>query len=262
MIKSKSISKLATVGYAAKGLVYGIVGVLAAMAAFGDGGQVGGPKEALQQASQTPFGGVLLVLIGVGLLAYGIFRLLGAFADIEAEGSDKAGVAKRMGYFGSGLAHLGLAAFAFGGLGSSAGKETLVAKVLGLPGGTIAVAVVGLSIIGAGVYQWVKALAGKYRQRFSLDQYSPTKRRWVHRIAKLGLISRGVIFPLIGGFLVYAALTSDPEKAKGMGGALETLASQPGGVWLMGMTALGLLCYGIYCEVLATYGHWGRSSRA
>ncbi|BCX46953.1 conserved hypothetical protein [Haloferula helveola] len=256
------ISKLATTGYASKGIVYGAVGVLAAMAAFGTGGSVEGPKGALSEIGSTAWGGILLVLIGVGLLAYGIYRLLGAFADIHSEGQDGSGIAKRLGYFGSGLVHCGLAAYALMGVGGSGSgtEESLTAKALSMPGGALLVGAVGLGIIGAGIYQWVKALTGKYANRFTLDRYTATKRKWIERIAKMGLIARGVIFPLIGFFLIVAATNSDPSQTKGMGEALQTLSGWESGPWLLGLTAIGLVCYGIYCEVLAIYGRWRHSA--
>lgn len=252
------ISPLATSGYAAKGVVYGIIGVLAAMTAFGEGGAITGSDGALREVGSFPLGDVLLVVIGIGLLAYGIFRLLGAFIDLESEGSDKSGLAKRLGYLGSGVAHLGLATAAFGGLGGSGsgGEKALTAKVLGWPGGPWLVGLVGVAIIAAGIFQWIKAIKGSYATKFSLDKYTAGKRHWIERAAKLGLAARGVVFPIIGWFLIRAALQHDPSETKGIGGALETLSQQDFGPWLLGVTAIGLVCYGIYCEVLAIYGRW------
>jgi hypothetical protein len=43
-----------------------------------------------------------------------------------------------------------------------------------------------------------------------------------------------------------AAVKYDPNKAKGLDGALKTLAGQPYGKWLLGLIALGFLAYGMY----------------
>ena len=254
------ISPLAKTGYAAKGLVYFIIGYLAAETAFGDGGLITGSSGALREIRSQPFGQVLLVIVGVGLLAYALFRLLGAFVDVENEGEDGEGLAKRAGYFGSGVAYAALGIAAFTGLSGGGGGEsedTLTAKLLAVPAGQWLVGALGVAIILAGIFQWVKALKGKYKTKFTLDSYAAGKRRWIERIAKVGLCARGVVFPIIGFFLIRAALQSDPSEAKGLGEALQTLTRQPYGVWLLGVTAIGLACYGIYCWVLTAYGNFG-----
>jgi len=257
---SSWISPLATAGYAAKGVVYAIIGVLAAMSAFGSGGSINSSEGALQEIRMASLGGILLIIVGIGLLAYGIYRLLGAFADIESEGNDETGVAKRLGYFGSGLSYCGLAIAAFGGLGGG-GEKSLTAKVLAMPFGAWLVGLLGAAIIVAGLQQWVKAITGKYASKFSLDRYTADKRKWIERIAKLGLAARGIVFPIIGFFLIRAAMQGDASETTGIGGALVTLAQQDYGTLLLGITATGLACYGIYCWVLAIYGRWHQFSK-
>jgi hypothetical protein len=135
-----------------------------------------------------------------------------------------------------------------------------VSKAFELPLGTWLVGAVGLGIIGAGVFQWAKAVRGSYAAKFSLDRYTAAKRHWIERAAQIGLAARGVIFPICGWFLIRAALQRDASETKGIGGALDTLAQQDFGPWLLGITALGFVCYGIYCEVLALYGSWHRQT--
>ena len=252
------ISPLATAGYASKGIVYAIIGVLSAMTAFGERGSINGSAGALEEIGSTSWGGILLFVIGIGLLAYGAYRLLGAFADIESEGNDETGIAKRLGYFGSGIAYTGIGIAAFGGMagGGSGHKKALTAEVLAMPFGRWMVGLLGVAIIAAGIFQWLKAAKGKYASKFSLERYAATKRHWIERIAKIGLAARGVVFPIIGYFLIRAAMQHDASETKGIGGALETLAKQDFGPWLLGITAIGLVCYGIYCWVLAIYGRW------
>ena len=254
------ISPLAKTGYAAKGLVYVIIGYLAAETAFGDGGLITGPSGALHEIRSQPFGQTLLVIVGVGLLAYALFRLLGAFMDVENEGEDGEGLAKRAGYFGSGVSNGALGIAALTGLSGGGGGEsgdTLTAKVLAMPAGQWLVGALGVAIILAGIFQWVKAIKGKYKSKFTLDSYTADKRRWIERIAISGLCARGVVFPIIGFFLIRAAMQSDPSETKGLGEALETLSRQAYGVWLLGITAVGLVCYGVYCWVLTIYGNFG-----
>ncbi|CAN5448299.1 DUF1206 domain-containing protein [soil metagenome] len=259
--QSSWISPLAKTGYAAKGVVYAIIGVLAAMAAFGGGGgKTTDSGGALQTIENIPFGNVLLVVVGIGLACYSVYRLLGAFVDLEGEGDDGKGLAKRLAYLGSGLAYAALAMAALTGLAGGGGgggeneSRDITAKVLGMPGGAWIVGLVGVGIAVGGIQQWRKAATGAYRWKFQLEGAAAQRRKLIDRVAKLGLAARGLVFLIIAFFLVKAAMESDPSETKGLGGALDTLAGQPYGPWLLGITAIGLVCYGIYCWIIAAYG--------
>ena len=252
---------LAKAGYAAKGIVYGTIGTMALLAAIGKGGDVLGSSGALEEIGSKPFGVLILVIIGIGLLAYSIYRLLCVFFDAEHEGSDEKGLAKRAGYLGSGLAYGALGAKAITGIvSSSGGEEKMTSGVLQIPGGNIVVSVIALAIIAAGIFQWIKAIKGTYKSKFTLDSFVGKKRHWIERSAKIGLIARGIVFPIIGGFLLLAAIQSDPSEAMGIQQALEKIQSQAFGAILLGLTAAGLISYGIYCWVLAIYGNFGRKN--
>ncbi|MEO1673721.1 MAG: DUF1206 domain-containing protein, partial [Cyanobacteria bacterium J06631_2] len=49
-----------------------------------------------------------------------------------------------------------------------------------------------------------------------------------------------------GFFILQAAHQYDPQKVRGLDGALFTLTQQPFGKALLGLMALGLVCYSIY----------------
>ena len=59
---------LGRVGFAAKGIVYTLIGVLALQAALGAGGQTTGSTGALKEVGQAPFGKFLLIAIGLGIV--------------------------------------------------------------------------------------------------------------------------------------------------------------------------------------------------
>src|SRR5688500_17685414 len=112
---SPFVEKFARFGYAAKGVVYVLVGVLAAMAAFGRaGGQATGSKGVMQTLAGHPFGQVVLALVAVGLAGYALWQFIRAIEDPENEGSDGKAIAKRIGIFGSGVIHIGLTIYALG----------------------------------------------------------------------------------------------------------------------------------------------------
>ena len=69
----------------------------------------------------------------------------------------------------------------------------------------------------------------------------------------LGHLARAVVFSLIGIFVVKAALDYNPRDAIGIDGALQKLAHASYGPYLLGVTAAGLVCYGVFCLVDARY---------
>lgn len=254
----KWIERLARLGYAALGVVYALVGILALQAAFTAGGRTTGTQGALLEIVTEPFGEVLLAIIALGLIGYALWQWVRGFMDPDGAGSDAKGLAKRTGYIISGIGYGALAVIAVqlimgsgGGGGNSAQDWT--ARLMAQPFGRWLVGLIGLVVIGVGIYQLYKAYTAKFRQRFKLREMDQTEEKWATRSGRLGLGARGVVFGLIGIFFVQAAWQYDPDQAGGLGKALQTLAQQPYGPWLLGIVALGLVAYGAYSFALARY---------
>ena len=260
---SPFVRKFARCGYAAKGLVYVIVGGLAAAAAFGRGGQTTGSRGALQALVEQPFGRVLLGIVAFGLACYAAWQFIRAVEDPEHEGSDGKAVAKRTGLFISGVVHVGLViaaiAMVVGGRGAggdSSGDgsaQDWTAELMSYPLGQWLVAIVGLVIGGYGVHQLVRAYKADLDSQLVLAGMSETARQWVRRVCRFGMASRGVVFGIVGLFLLLAAWRHNPGEARGLGGALHSLTEQGYGPWLLGAVALGVIAYGGYQFVLARY---------
>ena len=252
------VERLARFGYAAKGVVYGVVGLLAAQAAFGTGGKTTDTKGALQEIVTQPFGKVLLGVVAIGLFGYVLWQFVQAIKDPEHKGRDTKGILQRIGYAISGIIYAGLALSAVriilgSASGNSNSTQDWTARLLSQPFGQWLVGTVGAFIIGLGFYQFYKAFTTKFRKEFNLSELSDTEQKWVKAISRFGLAARGVVFCLIGFFLIQAARKSDAGEAGGLGEALETLREQPYGAWLLGIVALGLIAYGIYMVMQARY---------
>jgi Domain of Unknown Function (DUF1206) len=70
------VTWLGVVGYTAKGLLLGVVGVLLLVAAFTvDPKKAAGIDGAIQAIARLPYGAALLIATGVGLIAYGLYFL-------------------------------------------------------------------------------------------------------------------------------------------------------------------------------------------
>lgn len=251
------IERLARLGYAAKGVVYAVIGILALRQALGAGGETTGTGGAVQSIGAQPFGVVLLVIVGVGLLGYMLWKFVQAIADTEHKGSDAKGIVRRVAYAGSGLIHGGLAFTAaqiIAGSGGSSSRDW-TARVMSYqpPLGQLAVGLVGLVVIGVALYQLHAAYEAKFRRDLKLGQMGAAEERWTTRAGRFGTAARALVIGVAGAFLILAAYQSDPSETRGLGGALQTLASQPLGPYILGATALGLLAYAAFMFLVARY---------
>ena len=262
----KWMSLLARLGYAVKGVVYLIIGGLAMALAVGHGGEATDQRGALQAIYAQPLGQFLLVVIGIGLVGYALWSFIQALFDTEGKGSKAKGIIARVGYAGVGVAYAALAFGAFqlalgtGNVGksSTASTQDWTAKLLKLPFGVPLVVIVGLVVIGIAVYLFSKAYTAKFRQRLNLARLNTRLRRWVVNLGRFGYAALGVVFTIIGIFLIVAALQHSPHEAKGLDSALKELLVQPFGPVLLAIVALGLIAYGVYSFVEARYRRVGR----
>lgn len=253
--------RLARLGYVSKGIVYFIIGLLAAQVALGVGGRTTDSEGALQTIVTQPFGKFLLAIVTLGMVSYALWRLIEAIFDPGNQGQkpEAKRIGKRLGYAASSAAYAGLALTAIklitgtGGGNSSNSTQDWTARFLAQPFGRWLVGLAGIVVIGVGLYMIYEAFKGKFRSELNWQQMSASERTWATRIGKFGIAARGIVFAVIGIFLTQAALKSDPGQAKGVGEALAALAQQPYGRWLLGFVALGLIAYSIYSVVEARY---------
>jgi hypothetical protein len=249
---------MARAGYAARGIVYIIVGGFALLAALGSGGGTTGTRGALYTLLTQPFGSALLAAVALGLLCFSIWRLSQAVLDADRLGSEWKALLRRTGFAISAAVNAALAISAVAlllGLSSGAGDSEGSAKdwtayLLSAPFGRWLVGAVGLIIVGTGIGVAVRAWTGTFEERLALDEGT---RKWVIPAGRLGFFARALVFLIIGGFLVLAALHADASEAKGLAGVLRTLQQQTYGWILLGITALGLFAFGAFQFIVAYY---------
>jgi hypothetical protein len=254
--RSRAFEVLARGGFVARGLVYGLVGVLAVKLALGDGGKATNQQGALETVARQPFGHLLVLLIAVGLGGYALWRLVRAFLGRGPEdGGDSA--VDRIGGFGSGLVYAILCATAVkillgaGAGGGNVSKGT--AGVLGWPGGQWLVGLAGVVLLGIGGYQGYRGFSRDFLDESKVGGAREGVRRFVVAAGVVGHLARMVVFGLVGVFLVRAALDYQPRKAVGLGGALSRLLQQPAGPALLGVVAAGLVAFAVYSISDARY---------
>ena len=244
------VEMLARLGFAAKGAVYIMMGLIAASAAFTGGGRTAGSSGALASLADSTWGRLALGLIAVGLAGYVVWRAISALMNPEHE---KAG--KRAFYAITAVLYAGLALEAvrlamgrFGGGDDSASHWS--AELMSHPFGQLLMGAAGVGVLVYGLQQIWHGWRVDLDERLDMTAMSRGGRAWTVRLGRFGLAARGVVFAIIGGFFLVAAIQSDPSEARGIGGALSMMREVP---WLLGIVALGLVAYGLYQIVRARY---------
>lgn len=246
------VAPVTRAGYAVNGATYILVGILALRAALQSGDPNVGRADALLYIVTAPFGSLLLVIVGLGLLGYGVGHL---FMALRSRSHDvRRGLVawvNRGGHLVGSVVHfsLGLTALRLAVTGLLAEGDTpedWTARALAEPWGRWAVMAVAVIILGYTIYSFHKAYTANFREVFRKEigggqVISGTV------AGRLGYTARGVVYLVVSIFLFRAAWRVDPDEAAGLGQALAALANQPYyGAWLLGLVGLGLIAYGVY----------------
>lgn len=249
------IERLARLGYTSIGIVYMIVGGFAIAAGLGGRGKAGSQSDAFALILRQPFGRALLIAVAAGLAGYVLWRFTSAVMDDERRGSDAKGIAIRLAGFGRGLVYATLAIEAARmaldrGRGEGGEQQTQhwTARLLEAPFGRWLLALAGLGVVAYGAYQLYAAWDAKLSKRIRLGEIDGRVRRKVIGVSRFGIGARGVVFVLIGGSLVIAALKHSARSAHSTTGALQQLPEP-----LLAAVGFGLAAYGVYALVNARY---------
>jgi len=260
---NKTVESLARFGYATRGLIYFVIGLLTTLLAFGYGGKTTDQQGAIAMIGKQPFGRQLLWLVLIGLVCYSLWGLIRAILNPLHKTHDVKGYAIRVGYFVSGIGYLTLVLPTYGLIsGGSQPAQTgvqqdqiqkFVASVLAIPLGKWLVGIIGIIVILVGLYQFIQGFIPVFEKQIILVNLTPVQVKRVNFLGRFGTVSRGIIFSLIGIYLVYAAYMSNSKLAKGFDSAMTSILQQPFGRWFMGIIALGLISLGLYSLCVAIF---------
>ena len=256
--QSRWVERGGRFGLATKGFSYILVAVIALRVAVGGGGQTESREGALKTLADEPFGWLLLVLVALGFASYAMWRFAVGIFDRDAEGDDAKGLGKRLGDLAKGVLYAALAVITISvvvgaGDGGSSREDEATAAALDLPLGQWIVGAIGVAFVGAGLFNAYRALSGSFRKELREERMSGAEQSWYAAFGVAGHLARAVVFALIGIFVVRAAWQYDPDEAIGLDGALNKLAGEAYGPFLLGAVALGLAAYGLFCVVQARY---------
>ncbi len=247
---SPFVEAMVRLGFAARGLIYLVIGFLAIGVANGGNSNQANQKGAISAINAQPFGHYLLIIVMVGLIGYAIWGLMKAFFDPLHVGSDAKGILQRIGFFISALTYGYLFFLVYGyvkGSGGSSGQsQQSVSGIMVHPWGRILILAVGLILAIVGLIQIFMGFSRRFDKQFrpyALDRFQLL---WVKRLGRFGTIARGVIYGIIGVLMVQAAVQANPSKAQGFNSAIQALAQQHNGQILLIIVALGLIAFGLY----------------
>jgi hypothetical protein len=247
--RSRQFDKVARLGLAARAVIYILIGWVAILVATGDRGTEADQHGALQQVAHHTGGVIVLWVIAVGLAAYALWRFKEAVFGVAGEGDKKL---PRIQSVFRGIVYAVLSYTCFNVIVASSStnesnqQSLLAAKTMQHPAGRWLVGAVGVVILAIGIGLVVQAATRQFRKYLKGWEMSQTQYRITVTLGVIGTAARGLVFVLVGILVLEAAITFDPNDARGVDGALKALADRPYGPELLFVAAAGLMIFGLF----------------
>jgi hypothetical protein len=259
---SDGLELLARVGLIAYGVVHLLVAWLALQLAWGGGGQSADQSGAMRTLAESPLGKPLLWVVAIGLVALAVWQaaeVLRWRSGWSASGKTRTKALRKSGNaLVKAAIYIALAVLAIrfangSGKSSSSSQQETTAGVFAWPAGQWLVGAAGLVLIGAGAWHVRKGLNKHFMKQIDTSKASASATRLVTRLGQVGFPGKGVALAGVGVLLIWAAVTFDPSKARGLDGALHEILNLPFGQILLTLVALGIAAFGLFCLVRARY---------
>ena len=254
---SKSLEYLARGGFVAYGIIHLLFAWLAMQVALGDSSGETDQGGALQTIGEQSGGKFLLILIIIGMVAMAIWQAFEA-AIGESGPQNKQAMAERVISGCRAILYLYFAYLAYNVVSGASksqadSSQSATSSVMDHSGGRFLIGLIGVVVVGIGVGLVIYGVKKKFEEHLNTGQMTQSVRQTVRRLGVAGYSAKGVAYGIVGILIVSAAVTYDAEKARGLDGALKTLSSQSYGPWLLGLIALGIAAFGVYCFFQAKY---------
>ncbi|MFZ2034874.1 MAG: DUF1206 domain-containing protein, partial [Candidatus Dormiibacterota bacterium] len=115
-----------------------------------------------------------------------------------------------------------------------------------LPAGNVIVIIAGVIGIFGGLGQFLDAYKAGFRKDLKRNQMTRAERVTVDGLGRFGMVARGVIFGIVGIFVLVAGLHHDAGDAHSFGPAFAAVAREPLGHVLLALVALGFVALGLH----------------
>jgi len=260
--ESDGLEHLARVGLIAYGVVHLLVAWLSLQLAWGGGGESADQSGAMRTLAESPVGTPLLWLVAVGLIALAVWQaaeVLRWRRGWSASGKARTkAIRKSANALIKAVIYVTLAVLAIrfatgSGKSSSQSQQETTAGVFAWPAGQWLVGAFGLVLVGAGVWHIRKGLNKHFMKQIDTSKASPSAVRLVTRLGQVGFPGKGIALGGVGALFIWAAVTFDPTKARGLDGAMHEILDLPFGQILLTLVALGIAAFGAFCFVRARY---------
>lgn len=250
---------VARIGYSAKCLIYGVMGILIFYVAFSAANAENVSKKSVfQEILYSPFGSISLSAVVIGLACYVVWRFVQSVANPDKLKMDNfKDIMMRFFYFFSAVAY-GFATYAavkvlLGSPDDDGNKKQQIGNsIMQENWGIALVGAVGCVILVFAVIQFKHALKADFMDKF-VSNISQAECHLIKLVGRIGFAGRGIVYTMAGGFFIHAAATQDPDKAGGLAKALSTLLQQPFGPWMVGLVGCGMIGFALFCGFEGRY---------
>jgi hypothetical protein len=250
---------LERLGYVVRGALYAVMGLLALKIVLSvSGGATTDLTGSLVVLVSNPWGKFVLIIAAIGLTAYSLWGFTRAIYDPLHRGSDASGYMARLGFVTSALSYAAIVVFALqllagSGATTNDGTQKTIASVLTHPAGGALTILIGLIVIGVALGQFLESYRATFARDLKGAEMSANTRDIAVKLGRFGMFARGVIFLIIGWFVVQAGIHHDPAQTQGFSGAFVFLLAQPFGRILLGIVALGFVALGLHSFACARW---------
>jgi hypothetical protein len=254
---SKPLEILTRAGFIGYGIVHILFAWIILQVAFGGSTADGDQSGALQTLAQQPFGKVVIVLVAIGLLAMAVWQALeAAFGHRQDQGRTR--VLERVASVFRTVVYLWFAftawkVFKDAPASTADSQQEASEGLMGSTGGRFLLVVAGLALAALGIGLIWYGVKKRFEKHLKTGEMSPSTHRLTRRLGIAGYAAKGVAYGIAGLLFVVAAVTYDPEKARGLDATIKTVSGQAYGSILLTLIALGVLAFGIFCFFQSKY---------
>jgi hypothetical protein len=268
--RNPAMGILIRIGDGARAYLSFAIGILALQMALGKISETLDEKGAIAATAAYPLGRFLLLIVLIGLIINVLWALACALFDLLHVGHGVKGLVKRAAFLLGAFAYCLLIPMLIFDISNGSVNipamnfniTRLASTIFLLPGGKWLVAIVGATLIVAGLLKLLSGFRRDFDKESLAHSLSPRQVTWVKRVGRFGKIASGTNVVIIGILFMVAFMNADTLKATGIDGALLSLIKLPFGRWLLGFIALGLISSGIYLAVEALWFRTHISKRA
>ena len=252
---SEAITWMGRFGYAARGIVYFLVGASALVAAFMPGSRPAGPSDAVQLGHGHPIGAIFLIAIAFGLACLAGWFTVAGIAAARHPGSGRSWW-HGIGMLGDAVVYIAFMTDVAGialGLWHGGGERNVqswIAWISGWGSGRPLIGCIGAAVLIGGIGLVVWGIVGNIDRALALPQQ---EKRLIRPVARYGIAGRGAAIAFVGVFLLAAAFYGDPREAHEVGGVLAALRGVTYGRVLIGLFGLAFIGSSLFDFVAALY---------